>query len=269
MNILFKKGFIYLALIMLTLVSFNVESASASEVIDFEEGVTNLNNTTENSAVIGSRLLRPEIGWKRYDDRAEKLQYTSKTEDNYSLYYKATQSYISPGAKLTFKFKGTKIRLVGAKGNASDASTSSSFIIDGKTETFDQYNVNFITQVLLYEKSGLEDTIHTVEIIPSDLKGKRIFIDAIDVDGFLIAPDDIPNAESITLDRNALELLEGSQDKLIATVTPDTAKVIWTSSDESIATVDQNGIVSAIREGQAIITATLNYHFPYGYHYLV
>ncbi|QGG53909.1 hypothetical protein GDS87_11160 [Lysinibacillus pakistanensis] len=61
--------------------------------------------------------------------------------------------------------------------------------------------------------------------------------------------------ESITLDRNALELLEGSQDKLTATVTPDTAKVIWTSSDESIATVDQNGKVTAIHEGQAIITA--------------
>ncbi|MFA6662210.1 MAG: Ig-like domain-containing protein, partial [Bacilli bacterium] len=32
---------------------------------------------------------------------------------------------------------------------------------------------------------------------------------------------------------------------------------VWTSSDESIATVDQNGLVTVIKEGQAVITATL------------
>ena len=63
--------------------------------------------------------------------------------------------------------------------------------------------------------------------------------------------------KSISLDKNNLEVLEGSQDNLTATVTPDTAKVIWTSSDESIATVDQNGNVTAISEGTAIITATI------------
>ena len=45
--------------------------------------------------------------------------------------------------------------------------------------------------------------------------------------------------------------------KLEATVTPDTAKVIWTSSDDSIATVNPNGNVTAIREGEAIITAKI------------
>ena len=64
---LFKKGSIYLTLILLVLISVNVESASAAEAVDYEEGVTNLNNTPENSAIIGSRLLQPEIGWKRYD----------------------------------------------------------------------------------------------------------------------------------------------------------------------------------------------------------
>lgn len=63
--------------------------------------------------------------------------------------------------------------------------------------------------------------------------------------------------ETISLDRNVLELLEGSQDKLIATVTPDTSKVIWTSSDESIATVNQDGNVTAVREGEVIITAKI------------
>jgi len=61
--------------------------------------------------------------------------------------------------------------------------------------------------------------------------------------------------ESITLDKNNLELFEGDSEKLTATVSPDTANVIWTSSDESIATVDQNGNVTAIKEGVITVTA--------------
>ena len=53
---------------VLALVSFSVESASAAEGVDYEEGVTNLNNTPENSAAVGDVLKSPEIGWKRYDD---------------------------------------------------------------------------------------------------------------------------------------------------------------------------------------------------------
>ena len=63
---LFKKGFIYLVLMLLVLGSFSVESASAAEAVDYEEGVTNLNNTPENSAVVGKSLKKPEKGWKRY-----------------------------------------------------------------------------------------------------------------------------------------------------------------------------------------------------------
>ena len=40
---------------------------------------------------------------------------------------------------------------------------------------------------------------------------------------------------------------------LVATVTPDNATnktVTWTSSDESIATVDENGKVTALKEGE-------------------
>lgn len=41
------------------------------------------------------------------------------------------------------------------------------------------------------------------------------------------------------------------------TVTGDIAKTVtWTSSDEKIATVDANGNVKAVAEGNATITAT-------------
>jgi len=47
--------------------------------------------------------------------------------------------------------------------------------------------------------------------------------------------------------------------QLIATVRPDNAsdnRVVWTSSDESVAKVDQNGLVTAVGNGLAVITAT-------------
>ena len=66
-------------------------------------------------------------------------------------------------------------------------------------------------------------------------------------------------AESIALDRTELVLTIGATDKLTATVLPEDVTdktVTWTSSDESIATVDEDGNVTAIAEGEAVITAT-------------
>ncbi len=62
---------------------------------------------------------------------------------------------------------------------------------------------------------------------------------------------------SVTLDKTTLSLAVGESVQLTATVKPDDAtdkNVSWTSSDESIAKVD-NGKVTAIRAGKATITA--------------
>ena len=64
--------------------------------------------------------------------------------------------------------------------------------------------------------------------------------------------------ESITLDKTTATLEEGESVTLTATITPEDAtnkSITWTSSDNSIATVDQNGKVAAIKEGTATIAA--------------
>lgn len=63
---------------------------------------------------------------------------------------------------------------------------------------------------------------------------------------------------SVTLNKSELILEEGGSETLVATVSPDNASdktVTWESSNTSIAMVDENGKVSAIKEGSVIIKA--------------
>ncbi len=73
----------------------------------------------------------------------------------------------------------------------------------------------------------------------------------------MLSENDVPSTESITLDKSNLELFEGDSAKLTATATPNSANIIWTSSDNSIATVSQDGHVTAIKEGIITVTAQL------------
>ncbi|MBQ0012731.1 MAG: leucine-rich repeat protein [Clostridiales bacterium] len=63
----------------------------------------------------------------------------------------------------------------------------------------------------------------------------------------------------VTLNQSSLSLEVGDSSQLTATIAPKTATVLdvnWTSSNESVVTVDAEGNIKAISEGQATITAT-------------
>ena len=68
-----------------------------------------------------------------------------------------------------------------------------------------------------------------------------------------------PMPESIRLSSNRQKLFEGDADTLKVTNTPINAPATytWTSSDERIAKVDDNGIVTLTGEGQATILVTV------------
>ncbi len=68
----------------------------------------------------------------------------------------------------------------------------------------------------------------------------------------------IVKLDEITLDKNEIEVVIGGEQKLVATVFPENAtykELKWTSSDESIATIE-NGIVKGKKEGKAVVTVT-------------
>ncbi len=69
---------------------------------------------------------------------------------------------------------------------------------------------------------------------------------------------EVINVTGITLSPTTKTMYAGESSMLMPTVTPDNAtnkSVTWTSSDPTIASVDENGIVNAIKKGTATITA--------------
>ena len=65
-------------------------------------------------------------------------------------------------------------------------------------------------------------------------------------------------ATGISLNQSKINLIMGCASQLIATVLPENASnkvVSWASSDTSVATIDSNGLVTAIAPGIAAITA--------------
>ena len=72
-------------------------------------------------------------------------------------------------------------------------------------------------------------------------------------------PTKLESVTGVSLNHTSLTLEVGMSETLIATVEPSKAKnhgIIWSSSDEEIATVSENGEVTAISEGDVIIKVT-------------
>ncbi len=71
--------------------------------------------------------------------------------------------------------------------------------------------------------------------------------------------DEFDDPVEVRLSDSSVTSVVGNSFKLSAVVYPwgyDDQRVLWTSSDETIATVDENGVVTGVAEGSAIITAT-------------
>ena len=79
-------------------------------------------------------------------------------------------------------------------------------------------------------------------------------------DGFSVRPvQKAIRVTGVSLNKTSMQILTGDSDALTATVAPSDAEnqsVVWTSSDENIATVYEDGVVGGVGVGTAEITAT-------------
>ncbi|MGE7092993.1 Ig-like domain-containing protein [Lysinibacillus sp. NPDC048646] len=260
MKNLFNKSFIYLALILIVLVSYSVENAQAedgysenvipkmtSDVSEFGKASSSSNYSGtpswkafdgvlnyQNGSTYNAWGTTKETGWLAYEFT------TPKAISKYVMYNSGQWPTLFPNTWTFEAWDGSQWIVLDSQSNVTKedwkTNPKQSFTFEN-TNYYNKYRVNITLA------NGATGTVRS-GICELQMMEK-------------ISTPSEPNTESITLDKNALELLEGSQDKLIATVIPDTSKVVWSSSDDSIATVDQNGNVTAIREGEAIITAKI------------
>ena len=68
-------------------------------------------------------------------------------------------------------------------------------------------------------------------------------------------------ATDLAISPDSIELLEGETATITATVTPEnsTYNVVWTSDDPSVATVNNDGVVTGVAGGMTVIRATVGH----------
>lgn len=76
-----------------------------------------------------------------------------------------------------------------------------------------------------------------------------------DATAVAFAPDVANIVKGIVISQSAATLEEGATLALYASTIPEGAEITWSSSDDTYATVDDNGVVTAVATGSAVITA--------------
>lgn len=102
-----------------------------------------------------------------------------------------------------------------------------------------------------------KEVVFSFHSVKNDSWYERVFTISKANGTLTITPVQVPATE-ITLNATSQKLLTGKTVTLTATVTPSdtTDTVVWTSSDESVATVSAEGVVTGVKAGTAVITAT-------------
>ncbi|AKR12886.1 TPA: hypothetical protein ROY16_004176 [Bacillus thuringiensis] len=148
---------------------------------------------------VGERLKEPELGWKRFDDRDQRIFYENPDGGSWiqisvdpTDYYNGTLTYKEhvgmPRLKVKFKFKGIQLRILATRFTTNLSKyEEAKILIDGVQYVYNQNGTSNQFCTLLFESPVLNQDVHTVEITTG--KGPFDFdcIDILGGDLFLLA----------------------------------------------------------------------------------
>lgn len=199
---------------------------------------------------------------------AEGTDYqTDKNESWTQWAYGKTVTYLLDTEKPTvdnagvsFTFNGAGIRWTGAKeenqGIAQVSVDGGSFV---EIDLYNETETGTQAGVVLYEKMWEEPGTHTITIQRTGRKNPKATAGNISLDAFVVVnPGEAIPVTGLELDCTEEELKVGEEKKLTASVQPENATnkaVIFRSDQEEVVVVDEDGMMTAVGEGEAVITA--------------
>ncbi|MBU2702913.1 hypothetical protein Ga0466249_004048 [Sporomusaceae bacterium BoRhaA] len=134
-------------------------------------------------ATVGDQLTAPEAGWKRYNDTDTNICYIGSWGRMTSLnnFWNGDDHVVDApnGKSIKLRFMGSKIRLIDQR--HTNRCSSLQAIIDGTAYDFSE-NGKPQCQTIVFEKLGLDNTIHMVEFTSKVQSSGDFCIDAIDID---------------------------------------------------------------------------------------
>lgn len=154
--------------------------------------------------------------------------------------------------KMTVNFNSEVFACTGTKGDISLTNTTSS----EKYVMLVPTDATTTSQTLTFTGYGVAESTTTLAngIKPNKFYGLEGAI-AVTLEAVTVP------VTGVTLNKSSLSLVVGGTATLEAIVEPDDAtdpSVTWVSDDEDVATVDDNGVVTAVALGEATITVTTN-----------
>ncbi|MDE5791101.1 MAG: Ig-like domain-containing protein [Muribaculaceae bacterium] len=117
---------------------------------------------------------------------------------------------------------------------------------------------------IMFQGDSYDSKYDRNEIYVTGLKPGNVTIKATAIDSQAVA-DSInltilpPLIDSIRLSANEMECIEGEQLQISPSISPEYAPfecLKWSSSDENIAMVNENGLITALKYGECLITVT-------------
>ena len=222
---------------------------------DFAEGTTyKVAAVVEGKEGEKTSKITPEqlAVTNKIDDRDSRIEYSSGWGNwgPQEGQYEKTEKYSNTvGDTAELYFYGTGVRVIGMKN--TDCRTFDLYV-DGELKKKD-VNTTFSTcqrQQVLTEITGLDKGIHKVKLV---VKQGKISLDAFEFDAAVEATGlQITGADSLNM--NASKTLQ-----LEAVYTPEGAAgagVDWSVDKQEVATIDANGLLTAVKAGTVVVTAT-------------
>lgn len=158
------------------------------------------------------------------------------------------------GDSFSYEFVGNKVLIIGTTN--IDLGMAEVFIDGFSAGTIDFYSSSIKWQQVVFESDNLKQGAHTLTLKRLSTKNPSAIGTLLPIDAIAFRSD-LPKAESVTINCSDA-LYESTSEQATASVQPAKAynqAFEWSSSDTSIITVSDSGVISALKPGKATISA--------------